>query len=194
MHGGCDRHFFHHTALVMPSVLAINCTLGSENSMEETSSNTVPGIYLDTNNPAVCGGQLTDWRLCYYRLPSGQRTYRVELQVWSVNSDGTYTLKGVSSETVSRSSDRSSFNCRSFALAENEYIQVEGGYLLGVYLSERSQDNTALTVIGSGTEQDVLKHALPMPASGTAASLQLTEISGVRMHISANIGKYYSSS
>ena len=156
--------------------------------MEETSNNTIPGVYLDTSNPAECGGQLTDWRICYYRLPFGLRTYQVELQVWGVNSDGSYTLKGTSTETVSRFFDLSSFNCRSFVLTENEYIQVERGDVLGVYLPGHSQDDTALTVIGSGTDQDVLEYALPMPASD-AAPLQLTQTSGVRMHISANIGE-----
>jgi hypothetical protein len=158
--------------------------------MEETSSNTIPGVYLDTSNPAVCGGQLIDWSICYYRFPfSGLRTYQVELQVWRVNSDGSYTLKSASTETVRiRFNDLSSFNCINFALTENEYIQVERGDILGMYLPGHSQDDTALTVIGSGTDQEVLEYALPMPASG-ATPLQLTQISGVRMHISANIGK-----
>ena len=157
--------------------------------MEETSNNTIPGVYLDTSNPAECGGQLTDWRLCYYRLPFSQQTYQVELQVWGVNSDGSYTLKSTSTETISRLFDLFPFNCRSFVLRENEYIRVERGDVLGVYLPGHSEDdNMALTVIGSGTDQDVLEYALPMPASN-AAPLRLTQISGVRMHISANIGE-----
>lgn len=177
----------------MPSVLAIDCTLGSENNMEDTSNNTAPGFYLDSSNPAVCRGQLTDWTLCYYRLPVGQRAYQVELQVWRMNSNGVYALMGALTQTVTRFFDLSSFNCRNFDLTENEYIQVERGDLFGVYLPGRSQDNTALTVIGSGTDQDVLQYAPPMPASDTASgALQLAQLSGVRMHISANIGKYYS--
>ena len=179
--------FFIHTVLVMPRALAMDCTLGPENNMEETSANTSRGVYLDTSNPATCGGQLTDWGLCYYRLPRGQRTYQVELQMWRVNSDGSYALKDTSSQSVTTFNDQSSFNCRDFVLTENEYIQVERGDILGVYLSGRSEDNTALTVIGSGTDQDVLEYGLP---SDTAA-LQLAQISGVRMHISANIGNFH---
>lgn len=109
--------------------------------------------------------------------------------MWRVNPDGSYTLKSVSTETV-RVSGFMSFNCMNFALTENEYIQVERGDILGVYLPGHSQDDTALTVIGSGTDQEVLEYALPTSASG-ATSLQLTQISRVRMHISANIGKKF---
>ena len=172
----------------MRNALAIDCTLGADNIMEETSNNTIPRMYLDTSNPAECGGQLTNWSLCYYRLPFGLRIYRVELQVWGVNSDGSYTLQDTSTETLSIFFELSLFKCRSFILTENEYIQVERGDILGVYLPGHSEDDTALTVIGSGTDQDVLEYALPMPASD-AAPLRLTRISGVRMHISANIGK-----
>ena len=154
--------------------------------MEETSDNTIPGLYLDTSRPAACGGQLTEWRLCYYRI-SAFRQYQVELQVWRVNSDGLYALIGTSTQTVNTFGFLDSpFSCRDFMLTENQYILVEQGDLLGVYL----QDNSALTVIGSGTDQDILQHAVPMPAS--TAPLQLSLLLGVRMHISANIGKHNS--
>lgn len=170
----------------MPAVQATNCTFGLEN-MEQTDEDTMPGLYLDTNNPAPCGGELTEWSLCYYRVLA-RRQYQVELQVWRESTtNNEYTLVGSSAQTVTTRFLDDAFVCRRYSLLQSDSIPVQQGDIVGVYLEEHTRGNSALGVVATSNVQgSVLHHTEQVPST-----LQLSELSrvdGVKMHISANIG------
>lgn len=179
--------------LATSSVLAENCTLGSEN-IQQTSASTMPGLYLDTNHPTMCQGLLTQWQLCHYSISvMRQRQYQAVLQVWRNDaSGGQYTLIGASTQTTTISDTLSDeeFTCTNYSLTQNEYIPVLEGDVIGVYLEERNQDNTALMAVGMANFEDFLFHTDQVSSSDSMLQLsRLLRVDGVRMHISVNIGK-----
>ena len=167
-----------------------SCILGSEN-IQQTSMNTMPGLYLDTSHPVTCQGQLTQWQLCHYRiLTIRQRWYQAILQVWRNESIGQYTLIGASIQTATITLFDDQFMCINYTLTQSEYIPVLQGDIIGVYLEPRSQDNSALTVVGTANPEDFLFHTDQASSSDSMLQLSgLSRVDGVRMHMSVSIGR-----
>lgn len=172
----------------MSRLWAESCILGSEN-IQQTSVNTMPGLYLDTSHPVMCQGQLTQWQLCHYRI-TFTRQYQALLQVWREESIDQYTLIGTSMQTVTTSSRDDEFMCMNYSLTQNEYIKVLQGDIVGVYLEPRSQDNSALRAIGTTNSGEFLFYTGQASSSDSMLQLSgLSRVDGVRMHISVSIGK-----
>ena len=166
-----------------------SCILGSEN-IQQTSMNTMPGLYLDTSHPVTCQGQLTQWQLCYYRIAAFWRQYQASLQVWRDESIGQYTLIGASIQTATITFFDDQFMCINYTLTQSEYIPVLQGDIIGIYLEPRSQDNSALTVIGTANPEDFLFHTDQASSSDSMLQLSgLSRVDGVRMHMSVSIGR-----
>ena len=172
-------------AVLWPHSQAMNCTLGSENMDQLTRSDPSAGLYLDTSSTAECDGNITSWSLCYYEIRVFSTPYQVEFQVWRRLSNDEYHMVGAAVQTLTVSFRDDEFNCRHFVLSESEWIQIERDDFIGVHL----MDSTELTVLGeTGDSQDSLLYT-DQVSSATLQSSSFTRDDGIKMHISATIGK-----
>ena len=128
---------FTITALLVLSVNG-DCTLG-RTDLEETSTNPIPGLYIDTNNPAVCSGQITAWNLCYYNprlfIQSPISTLQISLQIWRFDEPRNGVRVGAHVETVTIPQTPDTFQCITIELSPDEYMDVSAGDFMRVFLN-----------------------------------------------------------
>lgn len=110
------------------------CTLGD--TVEPNIPFIASGQYINLDSPAVCSGNLTAWHYCYYRssIDSTSLTYSLWFRVWRNSGGNTYSL--VSTYPVDDVPNRAAGNviCEDIFLAENEFIAVEEGDIIAVYI------------------------------------------------------------
>jgi hypothetical protein len=156
---------------------AADCTAGNGEINEQTTPSSNPGYYIDPGNQVPCTGQLTAWNYCFYEPASGQRTtYNFRLQVRRL-STSVYRLVG--EEVVSlRRRPRGRFRCFTISLDEGEYIDVQRGDVLGVFL------DTPLLSLVAASESSA--HRLLFAASPNS---NLGDVEGRRIHLSVDISE-----
>lgn len=179
-------HACYNVVLVvfLSELVSADCTVGDGELEVESTANTVPGLYIDSDNPSPCTGQLTGWRYCYYEPDSGNRvTTNVQLHVWRLDlNDNAYIKVGQSDDSI-RPRPRGRFRCRNVNLDDNEYIDIKKGDVLGVFLGTP----TLMVVADAMSPRHLLFSAVGV--QNTAAANDLEEANGLRIHLRAEISE-----
>ena len=104
----------------------------------ETSAYPNPGLFIDTDNPAVCSGQITAWNVCYYNNPRSftqLNTLQISLQIWRFDEPIRNSVRvDEHVETVTIPETPENFQCITAELSPDEYMNVSTGDLVGVLL------------------------------------------------------------
>lgn len=94
------------------------------------------GHFINLNSPLTCAGKLTAWHFCYYRssVAFGQTSYTLQFSVWRPTSANTF--RRIIKYLVSNSSEAGSDGvaCESVYLMEDEFLTVQEGDILSVYI------------------------------------------------------------
>ena len=184
--------------------------IGNNNETQVTPSR-ARSFYLNAANPAPCTGNITSWRVCYYGpnnvylYNSFWATYAVYREM-GTGDDVRYervsrlftthrvrTLFQLADEEVTAGG----FNCYNDTLDSISPLTIRSGDILGVCVFDPDSDDVLfgrqLDVVGEVSGQSVLQmgtsgcttEAIPsnIPAN------QLSNLSSMRVHVYANIGK-----
>ena len=169
-------------------------------------------FYLNTANPAPCGGTITSWRVCYYE-PDNAEDYQNFRATYAVyrrrSSDKNITRYERVSEmfTALRSKsnfenndDDSDFNCYNYPLdMQNAPLTVLAGDVLGACIFNPFNsffpyiDRRPLDIVSQGSQDE--KFILQRRTTGCGRSTIPSEISiselfntSRQLHLYANIG------
>ena len=108
-------------------------------------------FYLNTNNPAVCDGNVSRWTFCYY---SGQSddddsSPRAQFAVYRFNQSGNgYDRVSRVFTAFGDTDSDNSFDCRILQLRSRSSVQVRTGDVLGVCISSAQP----LNIVGQGAQ------------------------------------------
>ena len=162
-----------------------DCILG-RTDLVETSAYPNPSLF-DTDNPAVCSGQITAWNVCYYDNPRSftqLNTLQISLQIWRFDEpirNGVRVDEHV--ETVTIPETPENFQC--IELSPDEYMNISAGDFVGVLLVT----DAVLPVIGN-TLNDSTASLLYSVFNWTELdTTQIAMVLGKVLHITADIGK-----
>ena len=110
------------------------CMIGNE--VQPTEAITTNGQYVNLNNPATCSGNLTAWHFCYYRssIDTGSLMYSIYLRVWRNVQGNTYNLISNAEVRGSPNLNAGDVICIDALIAEDQYVQVEQGDVIAVYM------------------------------------------------------------
>ena len=176
----------------MVAVSGDGCTLG-RTDLIPTSANQNPGLYIDSQNPSPCSGQIIRWRVCYYnprvQIKIDTDSLKILLQTWSLSGiNGTRI--GSNFFKVAIPQQPENFQCVNITVDPSDYITVSQGHYLGVYLAI----NGVLPVIGNTVVGTGLLYS---PSTGVSipSTIQfgmngLTAVSSNAIHVTATIGRY----
>lgn len=164
---------------------------------EQTVSHSQAGLYIDLDQPASCSGLIYQWNLCYYS-PNPiffGASLPIELQVWSFNEDLTEGIKVVGHAIdVSIPENPEKFQCISIEVSLDDFMEVEEGDFLGVWLHE----NALLPVLKKANDFRHLLASPPETFNGTPTVVRYPQAGEVyviaediAIHLTANVtGKY----
>ena len=175
-------------ALGVLSVRGDGCTLGRPN-LPQTSPNPTPGLFIDRENPSICSGQITDWRICYYnpRNFNSRDTIRILLQTWRISDNRGSRISSYPT-TLRIPQQPAIFQCVNISVDPTDYIDVEQGDFIAVYLFQ----DEVLPVIANRND---LSRVCFFPAGNNVPNAiepslpGLVSLSNQAIHISATIGK-----
>lgn len=105
-------------------------------SVEPTEAFITNGQYVNLNDPASCSGNLTAWHFCYYRssIDTTAPTYSVYLRVWRNRQGNTYNLVSTAEVRGNPNQNAGDLVCVDATLTEDQYIPVQQGDVIAVYL------------------------------------------------------------
>lgn len=166
-----------------------DCTVGNGNVDVESTPSSSSGLYIDPDNSSPCMGQLTAWNYCYYEPPSGRRIdFNFQLQVWRLESDANMYRKVGQTEISFRiGRPRGNFMCDTLPLPEIDYMDIERGDVLGVFLG-----TPILSLVATSTAEPSSQRVLFTDVGAQqdiAAGSDLEMINGRRILLSADIGE-----
>ena len=166
------------------------CSVGQDPG--EATLSTSTGNYINLQYPALCSGNLTTWRYCYYSSSiTEDETYTVIFRVWRPTGDGT-TFDRIHDNSFSipltAGGQSAAFICDTYT--ESQYVPVEVNDVIG-FFSTTFFGNNPLYI----TSQDVPDFTLFQDtrflgvfATTVNASEDLNQLS-LGLHLSADIGK-----
>lgn len=171
-----------------------DCSVGNGNVDVESTPSSSSGLYIDPDNLAPCMGQLTAWNYCYYEPPSGRRIdFTFQLHVWRQDSSANvYRKVGQSDVSFRIRRPKGNFQCDTLSLPESDYIDIERGDVLGVFLGTPTLSLVATTAETSS--QGILFTSVGVQDVAAGSDLEMAD--GRRIHLSADISEsliqYYS--
>lgn len=168
--------------------VAENCTIGNQVKTETTNGNN-PGLYLDIDHPAACSGRIIAWNFCHYApWLFSSTTYSALFQVWRETSSRNYTKVFEVSRDVDIPRRQVQFLCQNVILQESNYINVDEGDVLGLYMPvTRGLRVIALNYIGNSLHHHV---AVADATKQIQVDLDSTqEMLSQALHLTAVIGK-----
>ena len=164
-------------------------------------------FYLNTANPAPCTGNITSWRVCYYRplFPLFQTfsiryySYWATYAVYRKVESGSNVQYQRVSETFSATADnviQGGFHCYTDQLNSSEQsLTVQAGDILGACvfdpMDQPARNRRQLDVVGEVSGESLLAMGAggcsltEMPSSIPVN--QLTNVNSRRLHIYANV-------
>ena len=176
----------------MVAVSGDGCTLG-RTDLVPTSAILTPssGLFIDSQTPSPCSGQIISWRVCYYNpfFENGINinSSQIVLQTWKLSSEGG-TRIGSNTFIISISQPPDDFQCVNITVDPSDYINVSQGHYLGAYLTQ----DRVLPVIGSRSDVSSLLF-IPadeiVPSTLQVGMTVILQISNSAIHVTATIGK-----
>lgn len=122
--------------LISIAITAVSgqCTIGE--TVQPTEAFITNGQYVNLNDPATCSGNLTAWHFCYYRssIDTGSSMYNIYLRVWRNVQGNTYNLVSNAAVRGSPNLNVGDVICIDALIAEDQYVQVEQGDVIAVYI------------------------------------------------------------
>ena len=177
---------------------SLSCKFGRGDINAEGTATTQVGQYVDLEHPLTCSGYIVKWHLCYYtsNVQASSQSYHIHLRVYrNQSADQLFRIHQVTLEYELRRSqvETDSFLCVNKSLDADNYLSVETGDYLAVYLPTLSQP---LLAVGYAAPQLMLYRDIrrfPDPfTQNTVLFSQLNGIAGGFLHLQADVGKNYS--
>ena len=146
-----------------------------------------PGLYLNTDNPATCRGNVTEWNYCYYLSQSDDDdiTPRVQFAVYRSNGTGDGYVKVSDVFTASVTDDDTDQNphCHVIRLRRSQIVEVETGDVIGACILSTSLDVARAGATDSPMAAGTCGFNL-LPASVEA--FEMSRMDGLILHVYAD--------
>ena len=144
-------------------------------------------FFLDTSSTAMCSGNVTSWRYCYFPTGEDYDTQpRIQFAVYRLNQTGNSYFRVSPIYTASGLDIDSSTDCRTLQLGQN-VAQVQTGDVIGACIFGQSSNPPPLYVIGDGaTEQSLMDGGACGFNSLPDSTNQLTSRNGLALLIFAD--------
>ena len=173
-----------------------SCRFGREVIDSEKIATAKVGQFVDLEHPLTCSGYIVQWHFCYYtsNTQDSNDNRRIYFRVYrNESSNQLYRVHQVTVNTeVSDLQLNNSFFCTSRELDSEQYLKVEAGDYLAVYLPTLV---TPLQVVGYAAPQLLLYRdgrRFPDPFTrDTIPFSELDKLAGAFLHLQADIGKTY---
>ena len=171
--------------------------MGREDIGVQGTAVTQVGQYVDIEHPLTCSGYIIEFYLCYYtsNVEDSPQSYHVYFRVYRNDSANRFRrIHELPIELVlSNSQDQMDpFLCMSKSLVAGEYLRVEAGDYIAVYLPTLSRP---LLVVGHAAPQLMLyrdNRQFPEPfIQGSVPLARLEGLAGRFLHLQADVGKIY---
>ena len=152
---------------------------------------------MDLEHPLTCSGYIIEWHLCYYtsNVQDSPSSHDIYFRVYRNQGAGQLRQMHQMSMDIelSNSQDQTApFLCMTKSLRTEEYLRVEAGDYLAVYLPTLSRP---LLVVGHSAPQLILyrdSRQFPDPFTQSSVPLsQLDQLAGGFLHLQADVGKIY---
>ena len=180
---------------ILPMVVTVwtlLCKFGREEINSEEVGATQVGQYVDLEHPLTCSGYIVKWHFCYYtnNVQASTKSHRIYFRVY--RNESTSQLRQVYHMTMNIELDvgLEPFRCASNSLEAREYLSVEVGDYLAVYLPTLIRP---LLVVGYAAPQLLLyRDRRRFPEPFTSNDIPFSELEGLPgslLHLQADVGK-----
>ena len=179
------------------NVWSLSCKFGRQDIDAQETATTQVGQYVDLEHPLTCSGYIIEWHLCYYtsNVQDSPESYHVYFRVYrnqSVNQLRQIHQVAMEIELSDPQEQIDPFLCMSKSLAAEDYLRVEAGDYLAVYLPTLS---SPLLVVGQAAPQLMLyrdNRRFPQPFTEDPVPLsRLDGLAGGFLHLQADVGKVF---
>ena len=154
---------------------------------------------MDLEHPLTCSGYIIEWHLCYYtsNVQDSPQSHHVYFRVYrnqSINQLSQIHQVAMEIELRNPQDQIDPFLCMSKSLDPEDYLRVEAGDYLAVYLPTLSW---ALLVVGQAAPQLMLyRDNRQFPGPFTENSVPLSRLDGLAggfLHLQGDVGKVFRS-
>ncbi len=185
-------YFYSVLVFVAVAIARSQCIVGD--TVEATESFITNGQYVNLNEPASCSGNLTAWHFCYYRdsIDTTSTIYTIFLRVWRKVQGSRYSLVSTAEVRGTPNQNAGDIICVNATLTEDQYVSVEQGDVIAVYLPF-TIPTVSLLASGPAVPQE-LHQDMRGSTAFSATELRRSDLTAVTiygLHLQADIGKLY---